>query len=245
MMEPAGRQPERRGDARIETDVCTMRFLITILSVFICLLLSGCGKSVAEKSASEGIVQANIAGQNFYIPRAFLQAPYTSIDSTSTLIQTWYPGDKVVPDDPNKLWKEKKWDRNIRILVDWYKNPNLLDNNAQFITGKLYHATKVVGVEYGLIHQTQAPGVMPDDDDVWINKSGNKVESVIACGDEHLYPNPQCKEYIIVGNFGIQPNYSKKLLPDWRQIHDHSVDLFKSFATAEGAKDYYKKNNAN
>ena len=59
---------------------------------------------------------------------------------------------------------------------------------------------------------------MPDSDDLWINKSDGKIESVIACSDEHLYPNPQCQEYISIGYYRLQPNYSRKLLPHWKSI---------------------------
>jgi hypothetical protein len=208
-----------------------------ILLIAVSVLLAGCPDKAA-KQATPQLVQANIGGQNIYIPKAYLNMGYTGVGSESALIQAWYPGDKVVPGDPDDLWWKKQWYNNVRILVSWYPKPTSMDQ-ALDTQLKLLHATTIVGVEYGLVHQTQPPGAMPDDDDLWIDKIPGDTSLFIACDDANLYPAPQCKEYFVSGTYYIQANYNRRLLPHWKSLHDHVLSLLNSFKSPQSASAYF------
>ena len=74
-------------------------FLFYAVALLILPGISGCSKA-AQKSPTSDIIERNIGGRNFYIPKAYLNMPYTTVGNDGALIQTWYPGDAVVPGGP-------------------------------------------------------------------------------------------------------------------------------------------------
>jgi len=212
---------------------------IAILAVA-AILLSGCSKSTKDQSSPTDIVQANIGGRDFYIPKAYLDRPYTSVGPTSALLQAWYPGDQVVPGKPDQLWREKQWYMNVRILIDWVPEPAMQRVLASQI--RLQKATNRVGIEYGLIHQTQLRPEKSDHDDLWIDTNTNDVQMFVACSHlqntAKIHSVPQCKHYMHIGHFLIEINYNRRLLPHWNEIQGHVTDLFNSFQSKETASAY-------
>ena len=213
-----------------------------ILLIAVSLLLPGCLEK-GEKQSSPQLVQGNIGGHNVYIPKSYINMRYTSVGSESVLIQAWYPGDKVVPGDPDALWRKKQWYKNVRILASWYPHPasmtRILDTQLT-----LTRATQVVGVEYDLVHQTQPTGIISDRDDLWIDNNSGQPTVIIGCSHlentAHIPHVPQCKEQILSGNYHIQVGYDRRLLPRWRRVHDHVLSLLNSFNSPQSASAYFK-----
>ena len=212
-----------------------------ILLIAVSVLLAGCPDKGA-KQATPQLVQANIGGNNFYIPKSYLNMPYTSVGSESALIQAWYPGDKVVPGDPDDLWRQKQWYKNVRILISRVKissiEPILITQQT------LFQATKTVGAEYGLVHYTQLPEGMADHKDVWIDKSTSETGVFIAC--DHLENTakipavPQCNQQFVIGHYYLQVHYDRRLLPHWQELQKHVAGLYNSFQSLQSASAYLK-----
>ena len=211
-----------------------------IAVIFSCFFLCSClPESKVKAPEPQTMTHARIMGHPFYIPDAYLSAPYTSIGNESALIQAWYPGNLPVPGDPNKLWKQGEWHKNVRILITYVPKPSI----ERVLEARLEtrHATKVVGEEYGLIHQTQPEGQVADHDDLWIERESGKLKSFISCSEDFVANVPQCKHMMNIESFSLKIHYNKNLLPHWNLIRDNVVSLFDSFSSAETAQAYFEK----
>ena len=206
-------------------------FLILIL----CLACTGCKKEHAESE----LIHRQIMGKDFYIPHAYVDMPYTSIGNKSALLQAYYPGDMPVPGDANDLWKKGEWYKNVRTLMSYVPKPSI-ERSYQGIVVDLRHATKVVKTEYGLIHQTQPENQVQDFDDFWIESETGKIKSYISCGEASVQNAPQYSHHFYIDHFYFQISYDKRLLPEWKTIHEHVVAMFKSFESPESAKAYFE-----
>ena len=137
--------------------------------------------------------------------------PYTSVGEKSGLLQAWYPGDKIVPGNPDDLWKHGQWSNNVRILFTWSESTTF----DKWIEAdiKLQKAFQIVGNEYGLVHRTQPDGYVKDHDDLWIEDSKNETKAMIACSDVEVSRVPQCKHYFDLDHYGFTVSYPLRIGP--------------------------------
>lgn len=213
------------------------------LSIGLLLLVFITGACDAAPSLSNEItiVERIVAGQRLYIPDVYLDFPYTSAGGQSALIQAYYPGSMPVPDDPQKLWEQGEWYKNVRILFTERGKPpsrEFLDTRIEF--SKTF---KNDGVQYGLTALTQDN---PDDasrDDIWIEDA--ELGFFINCtGKRHKDDDSQiCTHYFSQNDYRFRVSYNKKILSDWKLIKSNVLALFDSFESRETATAYIQNLN--
>ena len=211
-----------------------------MLFVALCLLLSAClPEEDAEIGPEEITVTAyTVGGVTLHVPDVYTKAKGTSVGAETGFIQTFYPGSNPIPGDPQELWEQGEWYKNINILfqhADPSRAQAVLDG---FIKSK--HASKDAGSKYGLQHLTQGDEEQWFRDDIWIEDRENG--SFISCAEKQYEPaNPQCSHYLFSGSFFLKITYSKKFLPDWKLIKGNALGLFESFKSREAATAYVQQ----
>lgn len=217
------------------------RHILSILCIglFFSAYLTACKPSAHDEPE---IVHARLGDQDLYIPKEYLKFRHTSVGTESALIQAWYPGSAVAPgNDSAELWKQGVWWKNVRILINYYKDPASVEKLAESRMAHL-KASYETGSEYGLIHYEQPEGSVKDHHDIWLEKQDKEILSFITCSEKLVESDfPQCRQYIkIRRTIWINATYDRRFLPEWKMIKQNIESMFESFRNEDTARDFIK-----
>ncbi len=195
----------------------------------------------ADKNVS--VVTGNLGPHFLFVPYAYLHPLSKSIGPESILLQTFYPGDAVVPGKPEGLWKKGEWWKNVRVLGTYHPNSKITFNDLTLVMIKHHKATEIVGEEYGLVHQKQPLGEVQDKWDMWLEREEDKYVSYITCSEKIIETDvPQCSQRLqLVPKLTLEISYDKRLLPHWRTIEYAVISMFNSFKSKEEAHTFFLK----
>ena len=197
------------------------------------------------------LVESNIAGQLFYIPKPYLDFGHTSVGEKSALIQAFYPGSHPVPGDPKKLWEEGEWDKNVRILFTQTGELQTIEPLIEKALRRFYYEeymnteslkravypSQPTETIYGLAHYPATP---KDFKDIYLAEDEKGSKSFIRCSAKLTEKSvPQCAHNFIFENFRFKVSYDKGLLPLWAIIQDNTLQLYESFKAPDSAATYF------
>tara|TARA_R110000772_G_scaffold58608_1_gene132903 strand:- start:611 stop:1318 length:708 start_codon:yes stop_codon:yes gene_type:complete len=212
------------------------KILLFCHGLLISALLLACDVNVGQTKQVE-ITEYIIGSEKLYIPNVYTKTKGTSVGKESGFIQTFFPGSTPIPGDPQELWEQGEWHKNINILfrqADPTKAQAVL--KGQIDLTKSYENA---GSEYELEHRTQTKDEWFRND-IWIEDE--EVGSFISCAEKQYEPsNPQCTHYLFSGDYFLKITYSKKFLPDWKLIKTNALALFDSFKSREAATAYVQQ----
>lgn len=182
------------------------------------------------------ITERVVGGNKLYVPNVYLSTSYTSLGDDSGLLQAYYPGSTPIPDDPQSLWEQGEWYKNVRILFTYPPKPDPAGVMASMIT--LNRADLKAGEKYGLRHYTQSDVEQRIfRKDIWIedDTSGSFIMCSKKQADNEV---PLCQHIFSIGDASIKIRYNKQLLPDWEIIKENVSDMYESFFSKESALIY-------
>lgn len=190
------------------------------------------------------IVVKKMGEETLFIPHEYLAFEYTSIGRETGLIQTYFPGNIPLPTTPEILHKNGQWHKAILVsftLLNSYPKFSLENTLTGYID--LYDANFSLGHEYNLEHISQKEKNKRFKKDLWLEKRGNSINSIIACGEKYdEIVVPQCTLYFIDKTYEYSVDFDKTLLSDWKIIKYSVSKLIESFGTKEKSMLFYKEN---
>lgn len=182
------------------------------------------------------IIQTHLDDHQFFVPKAYLHRRGKILD-TSILLSAMFPEFVPIQDDPQNLWKQGEWHKNVDVQIRNVPKPAGAKESAKITVNSL-KALEISSVEYGLIHQTQPKDVTSDLWDVWLEKGQDgEVFSYTTCTEKLTQESvPQCSHHMYWNKFHVQTDFDKRLLPEWKKIKDNTLALLESFRSEETAR---------
>ena len=206
-------------------------------------------KNILDFKVSEMVLKGGDYTTTLYIPNPDFHrlTGATSSDGT-VLLNLMYPEMIPILEKPNDLRERGEWYKSISILIHQYPKPRsikqFLDDNKKYL-----RTTRLIGEEYDLMHYSQEQDGIQDHRDIWVDKQGEEIQSVVTCSEKILKTDiPQCSQYIRLSKLSIKFSYDKKLLENHKEIKKKVYDLLESYQTHKKSTEYYverlnKKNN--
>ena len=185
------------------------------------------------------VQSVTLGKQNLYIPNEYLKLAHTKFDENAVLLQAYYPGSKPVPGNPDKLWEQDLWWKNVSILINTleeWPDRKILEARMEWL-----EADTLVNQDYGLVHYTQSDKNKSWKNDVWIEDRDKGF--FIQCSEKR---NTNDKIQICNHAFYYNKNkfdisFDRRLLPNWKTIKTNVLDMYESFKSHDSAQNYFIK----
>ena len=183
------------------------------------------------KTSNDPVSKINIDGQRLCIPRTFVKGSDDPNNNTVP-IQTMYPNFLPLQKKAMDYWDEGIWWQNVSFLI---MPPSKVQPYDKIIQNKIRrkNATLIAGEEFGLEKRgkpADTKGGALDSGDLWFEKEGEDIISIISCSKKHSdNSKPQCENVFVHQGVFVDMSFDKRLFPHWKDIKDKTTALIDSF----------------
>jgi len=188
-----------------------------VVKVFLCLLLAGIIWDTWLKPPV--IWYWNVAGVDLWIPRDYFEPKFVNASEEDFGLAVRHDDFSAV-----NMKNRSNTDINIGIANPKYYKP--IDESFKLYMGS-FETQLNKGQQFGLTYFTKKPGNPKRWGEIWLEKSGERIESFITCSQD--MPFDQCTQNFMYGPLHIVVWYDKRLLPEWKKIEEKTIQLIESF----------------
>jgi len=219
--------------------------LINASFIFLLFFITSCLPESSERKNTNfndiEIIKGKIGDYEYFVPKSYFKIEGQYFLDNSIYLQTIYPNFLPLSQEPQRLWEEGVWWKNVSVLAKHYHNGidinSLAEGQIDFLD-----AYDHVNDKYGLIHQRQPDGYIQDKKDIWLLKNKNRVTTFVVCSESLTDQDfPQCTQHYKYRNFRVDVRYDKRLLPHWQRIYFSVQNMFESFNSAESAREFVRR----
>ena len=192
-------------------------------------------QSASPGPAADRSVHIRLAGEDYCIPRNYLDAPLDpGLDQRDLFIVGLLPDlDARSRQDREEMRRVRGWGRRIQMLVTAVGDP-VADLNQRLEFRFSYFGPFVrIGEAFGLVEMATDERARLGRWEMYVQPNGDVEAGFIQCWFPDDVQYPSCRQvFVVADRFVVAATYGRSFLSEWRDIARRIERLFKEFREA-------------
>ena len=197
-------------------------------------------QSISSGSAADRSVHIRLAGEDYCVPRAYIDAPLDpGLDQRDLFIVALLPDlDARTYQDRNEMRRERGWGRRIQMLVTAVGDPVAGLNQRFNVRHSELGPFVRIGEAFGLVEMVTDERARLGRWEMYVQPDGDVEAGFIQCVFPDDVQYPSCRQIFAVSDrFVVAATYGRSFLSEWRGIALRIERLFEEFRLASDCRE--------